>query len=158
MTTYEHLKPYKRPDSYFGPDYWEHYPVLGQSRDSVALERSNFVCGLERLGGESDTVLVVRDSHWAVGWVETVYVHKSDLATLAEADKMLDDLASYPVVDEDHFNQLEREQGEKRWEQTPVADRVRVIQEWSEGECNIFAARRDSPPCDIGVEQYLRDA
>lgn len=35
----EHLHPYKRPQFYAGPDYFDYFPFLGQSRDSDALER-----------------------------------------------------------------------------------------------------------------------
>jgi len=156
MPEFAHLKPYTRPDSYAGPDYYDYYPVLGQSRVSSALEQSNFICGLELLGGESDTVIVIHDSHWAVGWVETLYVHKSDHARLLIADRMLDDLEQYPVVNEDHFCELEHEQASEYWAQIPVSERVTIIQEWSQGDCNIFAARHDYPPADGGVESYLR--
>jgi DNA invertase Pin-like site-specific DNA recombinase len=36
---------------------------VGQSRDSDCLEQSNFAVMLHELGGESDTVIVVRESH-----------------------------------------------------------------------------------------------
>lgn len=36
-------------------------------------------CMLRELGGESETVRVVRESHWAVGWVEWIAIHESDI-------------------------------------------------------------------------------
>src|SRR6266436_1054881 len=62
----EHLKLWTMPDCYFGEVWPAYYSAgVGQSRDSDALERSNFACMLKAVGGESDTVQVVRESHWA---------------------------------------------------------------------------------------------
>jgi hypothetical protein len=92
---------------------------VGQSRDSDALERSNFACMLEALGGESDVVTVVRESHWAVGWVEWIAIEadgtpESDRA-LETADKIKGKLADYPVVDENHFSETEMEEANETW-------------------------------------------
>ncbi len=46
-------------------DYQDWYGVVGQSRDSDALGRSNFRVGLKILGGEGDNVRVERYGHWA---------------------------------------------------------------------------------------------
>lgn len=109
-TTYAptHLQRWTRPECYVGAEWPEHYSSgVGQSRDSDALERSNFTCMLKALGGESDTVLLIRESHWAVGWVEWIAIHESDGATLRVADEIRAALDDYPVVDEDHFSELE---------------------------------------------------
>ena len=44
---------------------------------------------LEALRGESETVIVVRESHWAVGWVEWIKIHELDTTALAIADKQV---------------------------------------------------------------------
>ena len=72
---------------------------VGQSRDSDCLEQSNFAVMLAALGGESETVIVVRESRWAVGWVEWIAVHELDTVALAEADEQCERLANYPVLD-----------------------------------------------------------
>jgi len=43
----------------------------------------------------------------AVGWVEWIAIHESDAAALAIANKISDALEDYPVVNEDHWSQLE---------------------------------------------------
>ena len=48
--------------------------VYAQNRDSDRLTRSNFECILKELGGESETVCVIRYGHWACGWVEYIGV------------------------------------------------------------------------------------
>ena len=55
-------------------DYRDWFGVVGQSRDSSELEQSNFATALVMLGGEGENVRVERYGHWAVGWIEEVYV------------------------------------------------------------------------------------
>lgn len=107
-----HLQKWTRPKHYAGADWPEYFVFLDQHRDSDALTRSNFTCGLARLGGESDTVRVVRERHWAVGWIEWIAVHESDTAACKKADDMLSELDAYPVLDEDHFCELEWSESE----------------------------------------------
>ena len=78
-----------------GSAEWHSYysAGVGQSRDSDCLEQSNFAAMLASLGGESETVLVVRESHWAVGWVEWIAIHEADEKALAIADAQCERLA-----------------------------------------------------------------
>ena len=150
MYTPQHLKKWTRPQCYIGPDYPEYYPFLGQSRDSDTVERSNFRVGLERLGGESDTVLVIRDSHWAVGWVETIYVHESDKKALRAADSMRDKIDNqYPILSEEDWSELEWETASNYWEAMSVRERA----EWCKRyRVSVFAARRAEIPSDPSGE------
>lgn len=109
------LKLWTRPDSYFGAEWPDYFSAGGQHRDSDCLTRSNFACTLKALGGESETVIVVRESHWAVGWVEWLAIHKDDEKALREADAIHVDLEDYPVVDEDHWSELEQEEANGVW-------------------------------------------
>jgi hypothetical protein len=111
-----HLKLWTMPDNYFGATWPATYSAgVGQSRDSDALERSNFACMLEAIGGESETVTVVRESHWAVGWVEWIAIHQDDDKALEVADKIKGKLDNYPVVNEDHWSELEHEDANETW-------------------------------------------
>src|SRR5688572_21906331 len=104
-----YLKRWTLPSHYFGEHWPEYYGSgCGQSRDSDALERSNFACMLAALGGESDTVQVVRESHWAVGWVEWIAIHQDDETALRIADGIAERLRDYPVVDESHYSETEQ--------------------------------------------------
>ena len=134
-----------RPDNYGGAQWPEYFVFLGQSRDSDALERSNFEQGLAALGGESDTVLMVHERHWAVGWVEWIAIHESDTAALIEADAMLCALSDYPVLDEEHHSGLEYDEVSERWASMRVRDRMELCVEHG---LSIFAARRDYLPSD----------
>jgi len=109
---------YKRPQSYSGPDYPNTISIAGQSRDSDCLERSNFRSAVEILGGESETVMIIRDSHWAVGWVETLRVDLSDKVAADKALQILAAIEDYPVLDEGDFSELENEEREACAEQS----------------------------------------
>lgn len=149
--TYENLKAIKRwslPDSYGGAHWDEYFVFLGQSRDSSALERSNFECGLEALGGESDTVQVVRESHWAVGWVEWIAIHQNDSEALEAADEMLCALSDYPILNESHFSELELSEAESYWASLRLSERVELCQQ---AGVSVFSARHDwLPSSDSG--------
>jgi hypothetical protein len=121
-----HLKRWTMPDSYFGEVWPDYYSAgVGQSRDSDTLERSNFASMLQELGFESETVLVVRENHWAVGWVEWIAIHATDEVALRKADRIVDGLNSYPVVNESHWSELEMEEANEVWRDC-YTDRERV--------------------------------
>lgn len=125
--TPEHLQLWTRPQCYFGAQWPDFYVFLGQSRDSSALERANFDAGLKAVRAvmskdsvpgdpeESATVRVVRESHWAVGWVEWIAIHESDVAALQCADKITEKLEDYPVVDENLWADYENTEANEVW-------------------------------------------
>jgi hypothetical protein len=127
----KHLKLWSMPDSYFGEVWPAHYGSgCGQSRDSDSLERSNFACMLEALGGESETVLVVRESHWAVGWVEWIAIHQDNETALQIADGVQAKLADYPVINEDHWSELENEDAQQVWAECySPSERIKYIRD-----------------------------
>ncbi len=120
---YSHLQRWTMPSCYFGevwPDYFS--AGVGQSRDSDALERANFQAMLERLGGKTSDdetgdplVKVVRESHWAVGWVEWIAIHESQDRALGIANTIQAKLEDYPVIDEELWSQFEDEDCSETW-------------------------------------------
>ncbi|WP_454650721.1 hypothetical protein [Bradyrhizobium liaoningense] len=126
-----HLKRWTMPRCYVG-DVWPAYysAGVGQSRDSDALERSNFRCMLKAIGGESETVTVVRESHWAVGWVEWIAIHQDDETALRKADQIKGELEDYPVINEDDWSSEEQAEADDVWRECySVAERVKYIRE-----------------------------
>ena len=123
------LRRWTRPDHYAGAGWPQYYSSgVGQSRDSSALERSNFVCMLKALGGESATVIVVSERHWAVGWIEWIAIHETDARALEEADDIAGALEDYPVVNESHWSELETEEANEVWTQCyDVRERIAYI-------------------------------
>lgn len=142
------IERYTRPRDfadYADFDRNEYYVAYGQHRDSDSLTRSNFRSFLKALGGESETVLVVRDSHCLVGWVEAIYIHESDTARLAVASGISDHLDDYPVVDESDWSELQWEEACEYWERMSVSDRLYYCQRF---HISPFAARRSEMPED----------
>jgi hypothetical protein len=109
------MKLWTRPDSYCGAEWPEYYVAYGHHRDSDVLTESNFYSLLRRLGGESETVLVIRESHWAVGWVEWIGIHQSDETAVRIATECLEKLEDYPILDEEDFSEREDEQCDQTW-------------------------------------------
>lgn len=122
---HEALTRWEVPGSWFG-QHWDGYFVgLGQHRDSDALDRSNFRAALEALGGESDTVHVVREGHWAVGWIEWIAIHESNTEALKIQYDIERSLADYPVLDESDWCEEEAEEANEVWSNC-YTDRERV--------------------------------
>lgn len=142
----ESLKRWTLPDNYVGARWPNWYVFLGQHRDSDTLTRSNFICGLREIGGETETVKVIRENHWAVGWVEWIGIRRDDETALRKADEIKAALDDYPVVDESHWSEMEMEEAAEYWAQMPVRERA----EYYCKPCgvSIFAARRDYLPED----------
>lgn len=132
MFTPDNLNRWTRPDSYIGNTWYDYFgSVCGRSRDSDALERSNFQAMLKALGfdgedtpddcptipGSDDepTRLIVRENHWAVGWVEWIAIHESDEAGLKIADAIIEAKNDYPIIDEELFSEIEDEDCNETW-------------------------------------------
>ena len=114
----KHLHRWTMPECYFGEEWPEYFSSgFGQSRDSDCLERSNFEIALAKLGGETDTVIVVRERHWAVGWVEWIAIHQDDELALVTGDELRERCEDYPVLDDEHLSNLEAEEANDVWHQ-----------------------------------------
>ena len=134
----EHLDRWTLPDHYAGEVWPNWYVFLGRHRDSDVLTNSNFDCALEAIGGEQEgLVQVVREGHWAVGWVEWIGIHQDAAEALKTADEITASLADYPVVDEEDFSRREYEAVLAYWdgwqtENPDIDHRIGVIKDWNE--------------------------
>lgn len=133
------MKLWKHPENYAGAT-WEGWHVfLGRHRDSDELTESNFAVGLAAvqaaMNRELDcdgmpSVTVVRESHWAVGWVEWIAVHPSDVAACKVANELLASLEDYPVLNDEDFSRREDESAQQIWRNCyDVRERVEYIRE-----------------------------
>ena len=134
----KNLLAWQMPHCYSGASWPDYYRSgCGQSRDSNPLERANFDAMLKALGGEQyhktktvqqrrvlttdeepsplPLVMVVRETHWAVGWVEWIAIHKSAAKALQIADQIQARLENYPVVDEALFSEYETQEADETW-------------------------------------------
>jgi hypothetical protein len=122
------LKKWTMPRNYFGEEWPEFFVGLSQTRDSDCLERSNFACFLAGLGGESETVLVIREGHWACGWVEWIAIHQDATQAIEKAEKMMERLEDYSVLNEDDFSEREEKEAGEVWKDCySVKERIEYI-------------------------------
>lgn len=146
------VKPWTLPESYFGAT-WDgyHSSGFGQHRDSDHLEQSNFACVWEALK-DFEGVQIVRENHWAVGWVEWIAIPSTCEKALEVARNLCEQANDYPALDEMDWSDREWEDVCDTWEQASIRDRL----EYLEGtRISIFAARRDTFPED--PQDALRD-
>lgn len=131
----QHLEKWTRPDHYAGATWFDYFTFLGRHRDSDMITESNYEAALIALGGESETVVINRCSHWAVGWVESIMIHESDAKALAIADDLAAQLADYPVLDESDLSEREMNAAVEYWDGwrgTPdIQHRLWVIRDWN---------------------------
>jgi len=156
------------PQNYHGAIWPAYFGAgVGQHRESGALDRSNFTCMLTSLGGASETVVVVRECHWAVGWIEWMAIHQDDEKALQIADDIVDRLQDQddPVIDDEHRREVEYLDACADWlDNYRVEDRVAYIrQHRSQFEFSSFGdmlgcvrgrlsrkAQRRRPAVDLG--------
>jgi len=141
----ENLERWKRPECFVAwSEHWaysgECFVFLGRHRDSDLITETNFEVALLELGGESDTVRVIRENHWAVGWVEWIAIHESDAAALENADGIASALEEYPIIDDEAVSESEIDAASEYWEREPLAGRIQICRD---ALVSIFAARRD---------------
>jgi len=107
------------PNSYFGATWKGYYCFLSQNRDSDILERSNFDSALVFIGGESSDengVQVVREGHWAVGWIEWIAIPFGPAVAFAKACEIMEALEAYPILDEELYSEMEMADANSVWE------------------------------------------
>lgn len=110
------LELWTMPECYVG-EVWPNYyrSGFGRSRDSDCLEENNFVEALAALGGESDTVQVVREGHWAVGWIEWIAIHADDEKAIRIAEKLNEQREDYPSLNDDTLSERKMKVADVIW-------------------------------------------
>lgn len=127
MKTYKNWSPTEYDRRGLGlPDRgeWLVLPVI-LTRDSDALEQSNFAVALETLGGESETLERHEFNHWACGWFEILLLHP---AREPEGEALESRLESYPVLNEEDFSNREMEAYADAWSTGGARDFARLLQ------------------------------
>lgn len=165
----QNLTRWTRPDCYIGPEYPAcYYAPVRVNRDSDCLTRSNWRVVTEDLARTlaEDSPGIVRDSHWACGWIEYFLIHESDAATLERADEWANALSDYPVASDEDFSAVESDEADETWRNCyDVPERLALIQHVdrnghgfrepdSHGRycgVSVLAARHDYAPwCECG--------
>lgn len=143
------VEKWKHPSNYFGATWEDYYSAgFGQSRDSDTLEESNFAVASEELlklnsdYGDETTVQIVRENHWAVGWVEWIAIHWSNIQAYQRALQLCEQTEDYPVLDEDHWSNLEYEKATSYWDSESIHSRLDWLKRYAP-KVPCFAARHD---------------
>lgn len=96
------------------PNGYALFPACWHTRDSDALEESNFaeawarfqIVPLERENAGTHEPFQANFGHWAVGWIEGIAIPLTP-AYVQEALSILDDLEGYPVLNEEDYSERE---------------------------------------------------
>lgn len=144
------MKRWTRPKYYMGEEYYEYYVLYSVTRDSDILTRSNWECILEEIP-ESETVIIQRSNHFLCGWVDLLLIHESDQEAIDKGNEILKAEREYPVLNDDHFSQLEFEETTEIWQDCLALKEK--IQLCAEAGVSIFAARSEGIP--EGIHGYI---
>jgi hypothetical protein len=163
------LEPYTRPSCYIGEHYFGYLCVpVGKHRDSDALARSNYRVALSRLRPIADVYLneqsedeydndpleTPEQGHWAVGSIYPVFVRADCPALVAEAQRICDELNSYPCLDEEDWSNEESEEAQEVWQGCyNLREKIAFC---VEAGLSMFAARSKHYPYDL-QERLLRN-
>lgn len=152
------------PKNYHGADWSEYYVILGQHRDSDILTRCNWQAATETLEALAEQleafddagdsyVQITHDSHWAVGWCDTLLLHKNAPAQLIEeAEGIVKQLRDYPILDENLFSEMEEIEANETWNFISLRERIELC---VEAGISIFHARHKYYPWDDSG--YIRE-
>lgn len=131
---------FKRDSAYWG-ECSDWLVVATTHRDADCLTRSNYRCLIQLMGGKgtegakgsqsiNDNVRIEEASHWAVGWVQYLIINPEAKELVALAEQALERLEDYPVLDEEDFSELEREEADEVWKSCYcVKERIEYIRE-----------------------------
>lgn len=130
-----------------GEDSREHWLIVpvSQTRDSGALETTNFAAALQSLGGESETVEVHRFGHWGPGWFEILIVNPADAERVRIAEDIARRLGDYPVLDESALSEAEYEDARQGWN------------DWGAGDLADALAKEFDVPRYSSIRDRLKD-
>lgn len=140
-------------DNYIGQtDFPDLLVVLCQNRDSDRLTRSNFQSALDQLGGENENVIIHRFNHWACGWWEALcIIENTESSNIAKRIQV--DIENYPVLNEDHYYDLQYNESVYYWENLDLREKIELCRKY---DISIFSARTDYiPENDGSLDEYL---
>lgn len=134
---------HKQGSGYYHGDNPDWFVVATKTRDANILTLANWDAFLQALDGTDYEI--ESSSHWACGWIEYLIV-KPDSEALRIADDIHEQLADYPVVDDELLSQYEFNATDSLWRELSMCERIQYLHKKGD---SIFAAR-----CDGAHELY----
>ena len=143
------LELYEKPENYIGDTHYGDYVFLHQNRDSDLLTRCNFKLAYSRLLGltvdslddncnlpcdfehteYSNGISIVRERHWACGWLEYILISGNNLDALEKARSMVDELNDYPILCEEYYSECRYKECFDYWESLNPSDRLGYVRQ-----------------------------
>ena len=141
------MQKWSRSENSIGETYFDYYVLLSHHRDSGLVEESNFWSALKMLNGESDTVKIIRASHWLCGWVEMILIHESDKESIDKGNEIEKALENYPILDEDDFYERESEK---------IKEIIKdlIFERDYDGDITYWGLKRDATDDEISDKAY----
>jgi hypothetical protein len=93
--------------NYMGKLPTDYYVLISQNRDSGILDKANFIAAKKALDYQGADYTVLSFNHWAVGWVEGIFIHQSEIESVEIANNIEDSLNDYPVLDDELYSSME---------------------------------------------------
>ncbi|WOH64115.1 hypothetical protein [Bradyrhizobium sp. BWA-3-5] len=128
MGKYTHFRSFiavGRCSQKIGRDYY--CSGVFQSRDSGAMERHSFRCMLIALGGESESIVVVRESHCVRGWIDRIAIHKGNHEALRKADSIAALRQDYRIINLSDRSEKVGHEANKAWRPNFLPGRIKYI-------------------------------
>lgn len=122
------LERWTMASNYMGYDWSEYYRTKFTTHNgSGDLDDSNFAVALQKLGGESETVVIAEFSDWLIGHITTIFIHHTDERALRIADDLRDKMERYPVLDEHDFCERESRTALELWKSFSTKERLKYM-------------------------------
>lgn len=118
---------------------------IGRHRDSEMLDESNFDTAKALFEDAGICTRVLSFGHWAVGWVEGLYI-PATIAAAKVAREIAQRLESYPVLDEDDYSERQSDAIAGYWERAGMGERIEMCKD---AGLSGYAARRDYIPDEV---------
>jgi len=123
------------PSNYMGPNWSGYYLCALHHRDSGLLVESNWNAHINRLTAiepesiEEDSGIykgwhIVRDSHFAVGWIEYVLINKDNQKLVEAGNAIQKELDDYLILDESDYYERVMEATEEYWKSSDIRNRI----------------------------------
>ena len=107
------MERWEKPSNYLGGDYSDYYVICSHHKNSGLLAESNWDEVVKRL---ENHVKVASCGHWMTGWIEFALIHHTDMEGIKLAQAIDDEIAEYPILNEDDFTERESKYAEELWD------------------------------------------
>lgn len=132
----KNMKLWTHPENYYGEVWPNYYVFLTRHRDSDLLTECNFDVAMERLKAlphadeYENSRIIVREGHFAVGWIEWIAIHADDTDAIQAAEEMEKKIETCCILDEDRYCEMESREADRVWKENyNTKERIQYIRD-----------------------------